>query len=67
MSQVEMAGSKQWSSGRVTLRRGEVRGEESKEENRVRQQEEPSEMNAVIKRLASDEYGGISQLLPATG
>lgn len=50
----------------MTSRREEVRREESKEEKRVRQQEEPSEMKAVIKRLASDEYRGISRLLPAT-
>lgn len=37
---------------------------------RVKLQEEPSQMKAVIKRLASDKYRGISQLLlllPATG
>lgn len=44
-----------------------MRGEESKEKKRVREQEEPSEMEAVIKMLASDKYRGISRLLPATG
>lgn len=54
--------------GRVRLSTEEVRGEESKGgEKRVRQQEEPSEMKAVIKRLASDRYKGISRLPPATG
>ena len=52
--------------GRMTLSSKEVRGRESKKETRVRQQEEPSEMKAVIKRLASDKYRGISQRLPAT-
>lgn len=51
--------------GGMTFRREEVRREESKEE--TTQQAEPSEMKAVIKRLTSDKYGGISQLLPATG
>lgn len=31
------------------------------------QQEEPNEMKAVIKRLSSQRYRGISQLLPSTG
>lgn len=53
--------------GRVTVSREEVRGEESKEGKRMRQQGEPSEMKAKIKRLASVRYGGISRLLPATG
>lgn len=52
---------------RVTLSREEARGEESKMGKRVMQQEEPREMKAVIKRLASERYGGISQLMPATG
>lgn len=50
---------------RMSLKRKEVR--RKKEKKRVKQQEEPSQMKAVIKRLASDKYRGISQLLPATG
>lgn len=50
--------------GRMTVRRW---GEGNKKEKRKREQEEPSEMRAVIKRLASDKYRGISRLLPATG
>lgn len=49
----------------MTFRREEVRREESKEGEG--EQEEPSEMEAVIKTLASDKYRGISRLLPATG
>lgn len=52
---------------RVTLSREGARGEESKMGKRVMQREEPCEMKAVIKRLASERYGGISQLMPATG
>ena len=33
----------------------------------MRQQEQPSEMEGVIKRLASDRFRGISRPLPATG
>ena len=43
--------------GRMTLSSKEVRGRESKKETRVRQQEEPSEMKAVIKRLQISRKG----------
>lgn len=42
---------------RVTLSREEARGEESNMGKRVMRQEEPREMKAVIKRLASERYG----------
>lgn len=51
----------------MTLSREEVWGEESKEGKRVTHQEEPCEMKAMIKRLVSESYRGISRLLPATG
>lgn len=53
--------------GSMTLSRDEVRGEKSKKGKRVTQQEEPSEMKAVIKRLASERNRGISRLLLSTG